>query len=555
MSRDASERRRDPVGARNCGRARMHRHARDVCGARRGAPTLSSLTLPSRGAIPSRVVVADSLRADSARVKPLVTWRSDSDSVAQELLKRPGFRVTRYQGNEVIFDAQSKALQIQGLPAAVGREQTIVIGDTVLYDDSTKIVLARGDTVILHDPSQQTSDVVARGGLAYNSATGRGAGTNISTSVVSGERYFLSGGVTGFTRDTSKAQHSAYYVRNGIITSCDDSIPDYYFKSDEIKYVSKSLIVARPATLYVAGVPVFWLPFLFQDVRNGRRSGILTPRFGLSEFVRNSSSYRRHVENLGYYANLGDYMDAEAWVDWRSSARATPEDPGYSRYNGEFRYRWLDRFITGGISASYLDQHDGTRNTAVTWFHSQEFSSTSRLYTDVNFVTNTFVQRQTTVNPQAVLATIQSNARYTRTLGPFSLDVGGARTQYPGRTQVAENYPTVSLTSQTIPITHWLDWTPNFQFTRSAQTNMDQSGTFAYRYFTGAGGVQDSTRVAGSQTNLSTSLQTPFVIHGFQINASVNETSNALNFPNTYTFIDPADTTPASDADLRAVDH
>ncbi|HEV2642004.1 MAG TPA: putative LPS assembly protein LptD, partial [Candidatus Elarobacter sp.] len=373
-------------------------------------PRARTDTIPRRDTTARRDTTPrrDTIPADTMRAKPLVSWVSDSDSVATALLKREGFRATRYQGDRVVFDAQSKALRIEGLPAAVGRDQTLVIGDTVLYNDSSKIVTALGDTVILHDPTQQSADVIAHGRVAYNAERGRGTASNISTSVESGQRYYLSGGETAFVRDTTSARASSYYVMNGIITSCDDSIPDYYFKAREIKYVSKHLIVARPATLYVAGVPVFWLPFLFQDVRHGRRSGLLTPRFGISEFVRNSSSYRRHVENVGYYANLGDYMDAEGWLDWRSGARGTLGDPGYTRYNGQFRYRWLDRFMTGGISANHLDQRDGQSNTAVSWFHSQDFSSTSRLSADINFTTNTFVQRQTSFNPASVLATIRS---------------------------------------------------------------------------------------------------------------------------------------------------
>jgi hypothetical protein len=497
-----------------------------------------------RDTIPRRDTTArrDTLRADTT-AKPLVKWVSDSDSVATALMSRPGFRATRYQGERVVFDAQSKALRIEGVPAAVGREQTLVIGDTVLYNDSTRIVTALGDTVVLHDPTQQSADVVARGRVSYNAETGRGIATNIATSVESGQRYYLSGAETAFTRDTSKSRASAFYVANGIITSCDDSIPDYYFKSNEIKYVSKHLIVARPATLYVAGVPVFWLPFLFQDVRNGRRSGLLTPRFGLSEFVRNSSSYRRHVENIGYYANLGDYMDAEGWLDWRSGARGTTGDPGYTRYNGQFRYRWLDRFVTGGISANHLDQRDGQTTTNVSWFHSQDFSATSRLYADINFSTNTFVQRQTTFNPQAVLATIRSDARYSRKIGPFSMDLGGSREQYPGRSQVLENYPSLTLTSPTLAVTKWLDWTPNFVYTRQGVRNSDQAGQFAYRYFTNASGAPDSSRVSGSTRNQNTSLSTPFTIKGFQVQASINETNTEQNYPVVRTFVDPTDTT------------
>ncbi len=485
----------------------------------------------------------DTTRDTLSRVKPLVNWVSDSDSVAKALVKMPGYRATRYQGDKVVFDAESKALRIEGAPAAVGRDQMIVIGDTVLYNDATKFVTAMGDTVILHDPSQQSADVIAKGSVTYNTALGRGTATNISTSVESGQTYFLSGQKTAFVRDTSAAKRSAYYVHNGIITSCDDSVPDYYFKSNEIKFISKNLLVARPATLYVAGVPVFWLPFLFQDVRHGRRSGILTPRFGLSEFVRASSSYRRHLENLGYYVNLGDYMDAEMWYDWRSSARGNPGDPGFSRVNGQFRYRWMDRFITGGLAASHLAQPGGSNNTAVTWYHSQEFSSTSRFNANVNFTTNTFALRQTTFNPQQQLSAISSDVRYSRKVGPFAMDVGGHRDQYSGRTQIQENYPTVSVTSPTLALTNWLDWTPSLNFQRSAKVNMDESQAIFYNYFRNPAGAADSSRIKAAEITQTTSFGTPISIHGFRLDFSGNIQSLELDHPVTRTFIDQADTT------------
>jgi lipopolysaccharide assembly outer membrane protein LptD (OstA) len=498
-------------------------------------------TIP-RDTIPRDTIPRDTTGRDTT-AKPLVTWASDSDSVATELINRPGYRATRYQGDRVIFNAGSKALRIEGEPAAVGREQTVVIGDTVLYNDATKFVTAMGDTVILHDPSQQSADVVARGSVTYNTALGRGTATNLSTSVESGQTYYLSGQQTAFIRDSSETKRSSYYVHNGIITSCDDSVPDYYFKSDEIKFVSKNLLVARPATLYVAGVPVFWLPFLFQDVRNGRRSGILTPRFGLSEFVRASSSYRRHLENLGYYANLGNYMDAEVWYDWRSSARGNISDPGFSRISGQFRYRWLDRFITGGLAANHLAQPGGSNNTAVTWFHSQEFSSTSRFNANVNFTTNTFALRQTTFNPQQQLSAISSDVRYSRKVGPFSMDLGGHRDQYSGRTQIQENYPTLSVTSPTLAVTDWLDWTPSLNFQRQAKVDMDESQAIFYRYFKNAGGVSDSSRIKASETTQTTSFGTPISIRGFRIDFTGNIQSLNLDHPVTRTFINQTDTT------------
>ena len=112
------------------------------------------------------------------------------------------------------------------------------------------------------------------------------------------------------------------------ITTCDDSLPHYHFSVNELKFVTKHTLVGRPAVLYIADVPVMWLPFVLEDLRTGRRSGVLTPHFGISELVRNSPSYRRHVENVGYYFGINDYTDLATWLDWRSSARAPLDDPG-----------------------------------------------------------------------------------------------------------------------------------------------------------------------------------------------------------------------------------
>ena len=153
-----------------------------------------------------------------------------------------------------------------------------------------------------------------------------------------------------------------------------------------------------------------WLPFIFQDMRSGRRSGVLTPRFGVSELFRNSPTYRRHAENLGYYFAISDYMDAELSFDWRSGSRPSEGDPGWVRLNGSWQYRWLDRFLSGGLRMSHHAQRDGSKNTSVSWNHSQAFSQATSLNTNVNFVTNTTVQRTTTFDPRQVLATIRSPA-------------------------------------------------------------------------------------------------------------------------------------------------
>ncbi|MDQ6690057.1 MAG: twin-arginine translocase subunit TatC [Gemmatimonadota bacterium] len=487
----------------------------------------------------------DSTRADSARARELIKW-GDVDSVMTALMSQPGYVPTRYQGDQVVFDAQTRTLRLRGKKAGVEREQTVLVGDSIVYSDSTRIIVARGDTVVLRDPSRQAADVMARGEMAYNVDLHRGLVTNISTSIESGQKWFVSGRQAAFVSDTTRGHETAFYTRNASITSCDDSIPDYHFQAKEVKMVSKNIMVARPAVLYIGEVPVMWLPFIFQDMRSGRRSGVLTPRFGVSELFRNSPTYRRHVENIGYYFALSDYMDAQFALDWRSGARSTPGDPGWVRYNGDMQYRWLDRFVSGRIAAFRHDQRDGTSNTGVSWQHSQDFSQESHLTANVNYVTNTFIQRTTTFNPAQVLATISSQANYSTKMGPASLSLGGDRSQHPGRLEVDQNFPIFSVSSPTIGVTKWLDWTPSFNYRTTEYLHVDQAGEFTYRFFTNSQGLPDSTRLNRNTRQTSSSFVTPLKIAGFSWDNSFTLDDNVVDAPQTIVIVDPSDSSKRS---------
>jgi hypothetical protein len=483
----------------------------------------------------------DSSGKDTTKAKELIQW-NEPDSVMKALMSRPGYSATRYQGDQAVFNAQTRSLVLEGKKAGVNRDETVLVGDSIIYNDSTKVVVARGDTVILRDPSQQSADVIARGRMAYNIEEHRGSVTNISTSIAeTGQNWFIGGANANFVSDTSRTKETTYYVRNGTITSCDDSVPDYHFRANEIKMVSKNIMVARPAVLYIGEVPVMWLPFIFQDIRSGRRSGVLTPRFGVSELFRNSPTYRRHLENLGYYFALSDYMDAEFALDWRSGARGTDADPGYVRLNGEMNYRWLDRFVSGRVALARLTQRDGSSNTAVSWVHSQNFSDVTHLTANVNYVTSTAIQRTTTFNPAAVLASITSQASYDTKIGPASLSLGGNREQHPGRDQVEQTFPIFSLSSPTIGVTKWLDWTPSFNFQTSEQLKLDQVGEFAYRYFNNSLGARDSAKVDRSERQTSSRLDTPLRIGGFTWTNNFTLGEREADYPQTIVFVDPTD--------------
>ena len=119
----------------------------------------------------------------------------DSRRLAHDGADDPaGIQRDSLSGRKVTFNAKQRTLYLEGDPAGVSRGVTILVGDTITYNDSTKIVFARGDTLILRDPSRGSSDVIALGQMTYNVESRRGNVTNISTSVESGETWYVFSG-------------------------------------------------------------------------------------------------------------------------------------------------------------------------------------------------------------------------------------------------------------------------------------------------------------------------------------------------------------------------
>ncbi|GAC1515806.1 MAG: hypothetical protein NVS1B4_07810 [Gemmatimonadaceae bacterium] len=493
-------------------------------------------TIPARPAGRRDTTTRDTI----ARQRRLVDW-VEADSETTMLLQRAGYTVTRYQGSNVSFDATGHAITLRG-SAAVARDESLIVGDTLIYNDSTKVVRALGDTVVLRDPSQGQADVMARGSLTYDIERRRGLVTNVATTTeTGGNTWYVRGDRAGIAGDTSGRQQTAFYARNGSLTTCDDTVPDYHFEAHEVKVVAKNILVARPAVLYVADVPVMWLPFVFQDLRSGRRSGVIPPRFGISELVRNSPNYRRHVDNIGYYFALSDYADAQLWADWRSGARPDPGDPGYTRLNGEMNYRWLDRFVGGNLALSQLQNNDGLRQTSVYWRHSQDFSARTHLQSSINYTSSTVLQRQTTYNPLAAISTIRSEANFSTERGPFAINLGGDRTQYPGREQVDLRFPTLQVSSKPVSLGEWLVWTPNLSYSASSTTHEDGAAPTAFRFTPTSGGGVDSVAIFRTSRHRSASFSTPIRLFSFTVSNGFSLEDDERRFPQQETFYAGAD--------------
>jgi hypothetical protein len=488
---------------------------------------------------------ADSLRQDSLPPRRVLEFQPP-DSVMNALLERQGYSVTRYQGDTIQFNAGQHLLILRGKPSMVSRDSAILVGQQIRYNDSTQIIVARGDTLVLRDPSRGSDDVVGLDSLRYNVRTREGYVREVTTAVESGERWIVHGGAAAFRGDTTEAGRSAFYARDGWLTSCQETRPHYHFASSDMKLISKNILVARPAILYIADIPVAWIPFIVQDIRPGRRSGIIAPRFGFSELVRNNPSYRRTIEDFGYYFALNDYVDARLTMDWRSDARPVEGDRGWVRFNAQSQYRVRDLFLTGTVGASYHYLRDGSTNQQYSWSHQQEFSQRTNLNASLNYVTNTTVQRNTAFNPFIAMQTISSQLNFNTARGPFKLSLGGTQKQYPGRDQLDRDFPALNISSTPIQVGEWLTWTPSLAISNSQSFDIDARGDFAFRYIPKPGGGVDSVAFERNTRASSIRFDTPLEIYGFSWRNSFNITDRLDDFPQFRTIVNVNDTSQKS---------
>ncbi|HUF25741.1 MAG TPA: putative LPS assembly protein LptD [Gemmatimonadaceae bacterium] len=479
---------------------------------------------------------------DTGRAPSLVEWPA-TDTLVRAMLARQGYVATRYCADTVMFDAANRILRLRGR-AAIERDGTVLVGDSVVYDDSSRTLFAYagpGRAVTLRDPAQG-DDIVAEW-IDYDLETRTGRVGNVRTAVTSGQRWILHADRMAIqVADSATGQPTSAFGFHGTITSCDLEEPHYHFAAREMKMVSRNIMVSRPAILYIRDIPVMWLPFVFQDLREGRRSGILSPRLGFSDIVRNSPSYRRQLENIGYYFAINDYMDGRVWLDWRSGARATSLDPGWIRWSGEWQYNWIDRFLGGRMGFEHHRLTDGRRSTGVSWQHRQQFSASSSMNANINYMTNTQVRRQTGFEAAEVLGTISSNVNYSNRIGPASISLGGSSQQQVGRDELSVGFPSFSISTGSLNLGEWLVWTPSFSTSNNLRLRLPPQGQYSYRYFLDAGGVLDSVPLRRDERTTNASFDTPLQIFGFKWRNSFTVTEQARNYPEPRLIQDVRDT-------------
>ncbi|PYP32923.1 MAG: twin-arginine translocase subunit TatC [Gemmatimonadetes bacterium] len=469
-------------------------------------------TTPRAGAPGTGAPQGQSLDTAAARRLGLPTGPTrsfpPSDAVMDSLLKLKGYRVTQYVADTLVVQGDSQTIFLRG-ESFVDRQGTKLEADSIRYRDASCRLDAAGDPRLFDQGT-----VLVGEGMRYDTCIRRGTVRSALTT-------FQQGGATWYTRGDLAVDSGStrVYGASSEITSSDLPMPDYHFAAHEVKWLNKNVMVARPAVLYIRDVPILWLPFIFQDIRPGRRSGILVPRFGLNDLVRPTRSYQRHVANLGYYWVLGNYADLLLSGDWYASR--------YVSLRAQTHYRWLDRFLSGSFSYSRVDQLDAAAHSSrFGWQHQQSFSSRTRFNASIDYATSASVIQTNAVDPYVATAQLTSQVNFDKRFDWGTLNVGGSRSQNLANDLVNQNFPRLSLTPSPVNITPSITWSPGFSF-NNAQ-NFHVGPTFLLAPGTGGAGV-DTLRIFSDTRQTDLSLQTPLRVGRWTWSNSVSVSDQISN--------------------------
>ena len=501
------------------------RAGRPTADSLRGADTLET-GLEGEGDQESRP--GQSLDSATARRLGLPTAPSRSfaqpDSVVNALLNRQGYRPTRYRADSATVFVESQEVRLQG-QALTERQGAMLEADSITYRRDSCLLAASGDPHLFDE-----GQVLVGEGISYDVCRRRGMIRDALTNFNEGSTvWFLRGNVA---QDSSS---SRIYAGSSDITSCDLPSPHYHFSSRQMKWVSRSVMVARPVTLYVRDVPILWLPFIFQDMRPGRHSGILIPQFGINDLIRPTPGYNRQVANLGYYWVPNDYLDFTGRLDWFANR--------YVQYGVTGQYRILNRFLAGSLGFNQQRESEGGSGLAVRWDHRQQFDLSTSLNVDFNYASDTRVVRDNAIDPLQNTQQITSSANFSKRYNWGQISLGGNRRQDISDGGVQQLLPAVTISPAPLALGSDITWSPGLSFTNNTTSDPNRDSLFQVL----PGGAVDTVLRDVSSRVTAFNFDTPLRLGSFNWQNSIQATDQTSTGLETQTFRidDPASDDPA----------
>lgn len=238
-----------------------------------------------------------------------------------------------------------------------------------------------------------------------------------------------------------KVDKDNYFIEKGVYSTCTLDKPHYFFFGQEMKMVQKEQIIGKWIWLVIGDVPLpIPIPFAVFPIQSGRRSGILTPAFG------ERAGYGRYFSRFGYFWAINDYMDINLTADYYLKG-------GYTLNS---RYRYTKRYsYSGTFEGSFSDLYQGektdpnrseSKNWRLYFVHNQSITPTSRFDANLEFMTGSYYQENTTDYNNILKKDINSNASFYKNWeeSGTSLSLNYRRNQNIETGDITEYLPTLS---------------------------------------------------------------------------------------------------------------
>ncbi len=264
-----------------------------------------------------------------------------------------------FSAQRVVYHARQNQVALAGT-ARVASGTTQLVADSILYWPRNHLLRAFGHFVLVVQKDTLTGD-----SLYYNVQTGRGMAFGGRGRV---EKGFLYG------RVVYRYSEDEYLMAEGRYTTCDAEPPHYYFSSPRMRATRNDMAVASPVIFRIMGIPVMELPFWYFPVGGGRRSGLLTPRYG------RSGTDGFYLRNLAYYWAINNYMDLTVSLNLieRRGIQVAFTLPYvvYKRFKGQLEGSWANDLVAGH------------RRWSLSGFHNQQLANGGRIAGQLQYVSD-----------------------------------------------------------------------------------------------------------------------------------------------------------------------
>lgn len=275
--------------------------------------------------------------------------------------------------------------------------------------------------------------------IDFNFKTRKGLIRNVVTT--QGEGYVTSA-------KAKKLEDNTFLMENGKYTTCDNhEHPHFYLNLTKAKVKPKEYIVAGPAYLVLADVPLpLALPFGFFPFTESYTSGILMPTFG------EETQRGLYLRDGGYYFAINEHFDlalrGDIYTKGSWGVNAT------SRYRK--RYKFTGNFYIGFQSTTSgeknLPDFERTNDLKVTWTHSQDAKANpfSTFSASINFTSTSYNKNNINshYNPSSYGENNKSssiNYSYRFPESPFSLTTNLTLNQRQSDSTISIKFPTIYL--------------------------------------------------------------------------------------------------------------